>query len=127
MIVAAYYNLHAKRSGRTDQQWSVCAAKTRRTRGAKLYAAASLTLADCTFVSQEGARQTVIATKQKSVHAWIVGERCEGVPPDMAAVPISYNPYRSGEFVRRDSGAAITYAAYVHFGSDGRCTAYGVR
>jgi hypothetical protein len=127
MIVAAYYNLHAKRSGRPDLQWSVCAAKTRRTRGTKLYAAASLTLRNCTFVSQEGARQKVIATKQKSVHAWIVGDLYEGVPPELAAVPISYNPYRSGEFVRRDNGAPISYAAYVHFGSDGRCTAYGVR
>lgn len=126
MLVAAYYNLHARRSNRLDIQWTVAAAKSRRTKGNKLYGAHSLTLADCTFVSQEGARLKVIATRQKSVHAWIVGEPVDSVPPGLVGVAISYNPYLSGSFVRREGGAAVSHAAYVHFGSDGHCTAYGI-
>jgi hypothetical protein len=126
MLVAAYYNLHARRSNRLDIQWTVAAAKTRRSKGNKLYGAASLTLADCTFVSQEGARQTVIRTRVKSVHAWIVGERVDSVPPGLVGVAVSYNPYVSGELRRRDNNATVNGAAFVHFGSDGRCIAYGI-
>jgi hypothetical protein len=127
MWVAVYYNLHARRSGDLSAQWTVAAAKSARTKGNKLRGEQSLCLADCSFVVQEGARLKVIAERVKSVHSWVRGIPAQFVPAHLEPVPITYNPYLSGEYRRRDNGAAVSHAAYVRFCSDGRAIAYGVR
>ena len=127
MWVAVYYNLNALKSGKLDEQWTVAAAKTARTYGTKLRGERSLCLSDCTFVVQQGGREKTVAERCKRVHAWVRGIEAQYIPASLTPVPITYNPYVSGEFRRRDNGAAITHAEYVRFGADGKATAYGVR
>lgn len=45
--------------------------------------------------------------------------------PAGVAVAITYDKFGSGRFVRKDTGAAIEYCAYVVFASDGHTYAYG--
>lgn len=45
--------------------------------------------------------------------------------PDGAAVAITYDKFGCGKFIRKDTGAAIEYCAYVVFAADGHTYAYG--
>lgn len=102
MRVQVYKNL---RNG----TWSV------RSKGKVIAHLAECILADVTFRVSEKRRQAVIAKRCREVHAWAEGEVVEALPAEYAAVPVTYNPYRCGTFTRRDSGAAVVAAAYVHF------------
>mgnify|MGYP003430979840 CR=1 FL=1 len=64
-------------------------------------------LQDVTFKVIESGRQRVLRTKEKNVHAFSVGTVVEGVDVSEATVPVSYNPYKAGHFVRKDTGEAI--------------------
>jgi hypothetical protein len=70
-----------------------------------------VSLTDATFKVQAGGRATVLRTRCKLVHAWVIGELSE--TPVTATTPITYNPYLHQTFVRRDNGAAVTSAAKV--------------
>jgi len=118
--VAVYYNLN-------DGSWTIAAIKGKRGRGLKIRGADSVALRECFPVVQEGARLTVIEKRCKSVHSWIVGEIVESIPDNLIPVPITYNPYKSGNYHRRDNGAIVSGADYVAFGTDGKAIAYGVR
>jgi hypothetical protein len=63
-------------------------------------------LKDVTFKVSEAGRQRVILEQRKNVHSFAVGDVSEGVHPN-ATVPVSYNPYKAGHFVRTDTGEAI--------------------
>lgn len=45
--------------------------------------------------------------------------------PSGVGVPITYDKFGTGRFVRKDTGAAIEYCAYVFFAADGHTYAYG--
>lgn len=59
------------------------------------------------------------------VHAYAVGEIVDGVP-EGARVAITYDKNGCGRFIRKDTGAVITYCEYVHFAADGHSYAVGV-
>lgn len=81
--------------------------------------ATHLTLQNCTFEVNEKTRQRVIRNRQKEVHAFVVGEPVDGVSLPEDAIHISYNPYRSGRFYRKDNGQEIGRADWVFFTPDG--------
>lgn len=88
MRVRVHFNLHRK-------DYSVVNPST----GRVIFNAASVTLRDVEFRVREKARQKVIATKCRSVHAYAVGQLCDHLdvnPP--CTVPVTYNPYRCGAF-----------------------------
>jgi hypothetical protein len=120
MRVIVYYNLN-----RGD--WTIANVKGNRGKGIKIRGADSVTLKDCFPVVQNAARLAVIRTKCKSVHSWIVGELVDSIPSDLIPVPITYNPYLSEEYHRRDNNAVVCGAEYVLLGTDGKAIAYGVR
>ena len=99
MLVSVYYNL-------TRKIYSVMAQRR------VIDHAAQIAIAGVTFKVSEASRQRVIRTKRKTVHAFVCGERVNVVPFDNW-VPISYNPYLLGSFVRCDTGTAITKADFV--------------
>jgi hypothetical protein len=71
---------------------------------------------------QPGGRARVLATRSRSVHAYVVGEllaQGDHAPPRGAGwVRFSYNPYRAGHFVTAE-GAPLSEAAQMRFDSDG--------
>lgn len=94
-----YFNL--KRRG-----FSIRDAKTRLVIN-KGQTTTSVVLQDVTFKVIESGRQRVLRTKEKNVHAFSCGTVVEGVDVSEATVPVSYNPYKAGHFVRKDTGEAI--------------------
>jgi hypothetical protein len=78
----------------------------------------TITIADVTFKVSEATRRRVVRAHCREVHAWCIGTIAAPLPADMPRVPITYNPYRSGSFTRRDTGAALVACAYVEFGSE---------
>ena len=83
--------------------------------------APALALAGCRLRVVETARQRVLRTGRREVHAWISGDLIEAVPP-AGAVLIGYRPEEAG-FRRRDTGAVVTTAPAVFFLEDGSCVA----
>lgn len=71
-------------------------------------------LLDAEFRVSEKSRQRVVKAHYREVHAWAIGERIDTASHG-ELVPISYNPFRSGSFVRSDTGAAITQADFAIF------------
>jgi hypothetical protein len=73
------------------------------------------------FIVSAAGRARVLTRNVRAVHAWADGEACD-IPTDTGAlVPVSYNPYRSGAFLRRDNGAPVHSAHLVVFTTDGQC------
>lgn len=70
---------------------------------------------------QESARA---GKPRRRVCAWMEGTIAAAVPSG-AETPISYNPYKSSRFYRRDNGAEVTYCAAVHFTSSRGAVAIG--
>lgn len=100
--------------------WSLAnpAGKSGLGRGKVFDHAAAVCIVNPVFVVQESARNRVVAKKCREVHAWIVGDVVDAVPPGMVRVEVTYNPYRCGEFTLRD-GSPVTAAACVEFAADG--------
>jgi hypothetical protein len=67
------------------------------------------------FKVSEAGRQRVLREKRKNVHAFVEG--IIGDPmnlPDPADLQrVSYNPYKAGTFVLRDSGTPVHGGRYV--------------
>ena len=88
-----------------------------------------VTLKDGEFRVRPAGRAKVLSQQRKNVHAFVIGDvvrvsldsarRLSGSRP----VPISYNPYRAGYFVRKDNGKKVTRAAYIFMGIDGNVLA----
>ena len=112
--VQVYKNLH-----RGD--WSV-------RKGGKVVAhEREVWLADCSFHVAARARERVVRTKCREVHAWAIGELTEGhgVAASVASGrAFTYNPYRCATFTFRDTGEPVTCARYVHFQANGGAIAY---
>jgi hypothetical protein len=86
-----------------------------------------LGLHDVKFVVSQAGRARVIREEKKNVHAFAVGIP---VSPwqihSLAAGPLrqlSYNPYKAGHFVVRDTGAKIDAAGLVVFNDAGKAFA----
>lgn len=62
-------------------------------------------LTNVSFVVREGGRQRVLATKQKNVHAFVVGRLAEQVKVEGERV--TYNPYKYSTFVKADGEQPI--------------------
>jgi hypothetical protein len=102
-----YFNLHKK-------SWSVRDPRTGRVTN-KGQVQCLVVLTGVTFKVSEAGRQRVIAEKRKNVHAFAVGDLV-ALPENnnnletllaVATVPVSYNPYKAGHFVRLDTGEAL--------------------
>lgn len=61
---------------------------------------------------------------RRRVCAWMEGVIAAAAPAGIQT-PITYNPYRSPRFTRRDNGAEVTYCAAVHFTQDRGAVAIG--
>lgn len=86
----------------------------------------SATLKNCVFKVREGARQRVIKTRQKNVHAFVVGqlmtegeEDRTGALDSSKARRASYNPYKNGYFFDKESGEELKEAKFVLLSVDG--------
>jgi hypothetical protein len=97
--------------------WSI------RAKGKVIGHASDCVLANVTFHVSEAARQRVIRNHCREVHAWVVGELVD-LAPDGERIPITYRPFDGGSFVRRDNGAPIAGAAFVHFTANEGAIAY---
>jgi hypothetical protein len=85
----------------------------------------SVTLANVTLYVQESARQRVIRTKAREVHAWGIGDIVDAAPASMASREITYNPYRSATFHDR-AGNPVTRADFVEFTAQHGAIAHNV-
>lgn len=81
--------------------------------------ATRLTLQNCTFEINESTRQRILRTRQKEVHAFVVGEPVEVQDMPEGVIQISYNPFRQGQFYRKDSGQPISRASVIYFTPEG--------
>jgi hypothetical protein len=80
----------------------------------------SIALSDVRFHVREGnpdspargTRQWTLANKRKCVHAFVKGEviNVDGALDLDSLIPVTYNPYRGGCFVRLDNGKPVTHA-----------------
>lgn len=114
-LVRVYYNLHKKTFSiqkKINSTWLVVGYKDQ------------FMLADCKFKVSENGRQRVIATKRKSVHAFIYGKIVEsgmgldGCEHKNLPLIISYNPYKNDSFVCKnwtEKPIKIKSAQYVKF------------
>jgi hypothetical protein len=107
-----YFNLHKK-------SWSVRDPRTGRVVN-KGQTQCLVVLRNVTFKVSEAGRQRVLREKRKNVHAFACGDEVKFFPntefndPGSVArllasanVPVSYNPYKAGHFVRTDTGEAV--------------------
>lgn len=108
MIVQVYYN-------RTRKCWSV------RRKGRVIRHVRQIALLDCTMKVSEAARQCVLRTGRRGVHAWIVGTIVEDARSDDELEEITYSPFKGGTFQTKAGGHAIAAAELVSFEPDGRC------
>ena len=114
-----HFNLHSLRRHRPDRLWSV---SDRRPGHKRLVIdhVGSGVLCGATFHVSEASRQRVLGTKQRSVHAWVVGQWTPGETASTEGLRrVSYNPYRCGCFHLAD-GSPVWSAARVVFGLDGK-------
>lgn len=98
-----YFNLHRR-------GWSIKNPATGRVEN-KGTTTPVVVLTGVVFKVSEAGRQRVIREQRKNVHSYAVGTVTEGEFPN-ATVPVSYNPYKAGHFVRKDTGEPI-HAAKV--------------
>lgn len=111
-MLTVYFNLHKKTWSKRDPATGRVVNK-----GEKTY---FVVLKDVTFRVSEAGRQRVIREKRKNVHAFACGTPIGyGSDPAFnesgnvvallrrATVPVSYNPYKAGHFVRTDTGEAV--------------------
>lgn len=87
-LVDVYWNLHKR-------LWSV------RVDGRVVAHLPGVVLECCAFRVSEAGRQRVLASRRKNVHAWVRGTITQlgsHEADDTQALPVRYNPYRSGVF-----------------------------
>jgi hypothetical protein len=101
MRVHCYRNLH-----RGD--WSI------RFKGKVIDHRCEVILANVIFHVGAAQQARIAAGAVRSVHAWAVGDLIDSLPEGVRA-PITYRPKERGTFYRRDTGAAVERADYVHF------------
>jgi len=110
--VRVHRNLH-------KAAWSVVDPKT----GRVIAHVDRIALKDVEFRVQEGGRQTVLRTRQRSVHAYVVGELVGTIqkPPSRPSGlrRFSYDPYRAATFTRASDGAPVYASTTVHFDEEG--------
>jgi hypothetical protein len=97
-----WFNLHKRR-------WSIKDGKSR------VHHADAVALAGVSFRVSEKARQRVIAGRCREVHAYAAGALVQADAAPAGAVLVSYNPYRSGSFYRKDDGRDVHAAELVVF------------
>ncbi len=110
-MVKLWFNLHRK-------DWSFQTGKE------PVQHATAVVLADVSFRVCESGRLRVVAKKCREVHARAYGTLCD--PADavpVGAVEVSYNPYRGGQFYRKDTGADVLGASLVYFVQGGKAYA----
>lgn len=107
MIAEVYYN-------RTRNCWSV------RHKGRVISHLRELQLRNCTMKVSEAARQRVLRTGKRGVHAWISGTIAQGPLSNARVEEIIYSPFRGRTF-QTLSGQAVAAADVVLFEPDGRC------
>lgn len=102
MRIQVYWNLHR-------QQWSIRSSQLKRVIGHVDH----IVLSNVTAKVSESGRKRVIREKRKNVHAYLEGtlEKPESLSEDLyrSLTPvtgreITYNPYKSGSFIYRDTG-----------------------
>ncbi len=105
-VFRIYFNLHRKLftvQHKTSKGWRV------------LRHVAEVSVQFPRFKVSEAGRQRVLREKRKNVHAFVEGFICSPLhlpdPDDMQRV--SYNPYKAGTFVLRDSGTPVHGGRYV--------------
>jgi hypothetical protein len=105
MKVHVYWNIPRK-------CWSVRDAKSRLV----VHHSRAVTLRDVRFFVSEKGRQRVLRVRQRGVHAWAIGElvSLSDMSPVQSGIPITYNPYRGGDFTTRD-GIPVDAAGLVVF------------
>jgi hypothetical protein len=123
--VQVYRNLHHGKGA--VHYWSIRSVRT----GLVLGVVAHAVLEDVELRVQEGARQTVLETGQRSIHAYAVGNLRawdEETSPrrPRSLVRFTYNPRRGPYFTRAHNDPTPVYgAAYVWFDVDGAWTRPG--
>jgi hypothetical protein len=74
-----------------------------------------LHILDPQFKVSEAGRQRVLKEQRKNVHAYVVADYDSikfDTPTDGKGwIDVTYNPYRSNTFTRKDSGRAIFHAS----------------
>jgi len=113
----AYWNLHKK-------LWSL--------KRSRVFAhEAEVLMVDCTFVVQPAGRVRVLKEKRKNVHAFVRGllaseYRMGSWPVNEEWIPVGYNPYKGGTFVRKDTGEPLKGAEVVLLRENGTAVALNV-
>ena len=101
MRADVYWNLH-------EDCYSI------RVKGKVVQHARQLIVENPTFVVQPAGRKRVLETRRKNVHAFVRGDvtvvRHQPRRP-AGSVSVTYNPYESDAFVRRDDGSKIGEAS----------------
>lgn len=98
---------------RTRKCWSVRCPKTRRVLNGlsdgKKVRLSRVVLWDVEFVVGRRARERVLATKRRTVHAYAKGEVGTLLlsAADAFTVRVTYNPFSAPDFVRTDTGAPV--------------------
>ena len=123
--VQIYRNLHHGKG--PTHHWSIRSARS----GLVLGVVAHAVLEGVELRVQEGARQTVLVTGQRSVHAYALGTLrawSEDVSPKrpLSFTRFSYNPARGPDFTRTlDDPTPLRGAAFMWFDVDGAWTRPG--
>lgn len=103
--VRVYFNLHRKLFSvqeKTSKGWRVW------------LHANQITLENVVFKVSEAGRQRVIREKKKNVHAFVEGDMVlDGTEPIHTSTQLSYNPYKAGSFVDRDSQTPVHKAKFA--------------
>lgn len=95
--------------------WSIAESKGNG-RGRVIDHRREVTLLDVMFYVSDSGRARVVRNQCREVHAWCIGDIADTAPASHGdRVAVTYNPYRSGSFTRRDNGATVDRADYVEF------------
>lgn len=85
--------------------------------------AQSVELEEVTFKVSQAGRERCLREKRKNVHAFVVGQLLAAslteFPQQEGGIMISYNPYKSGSFCRKDTNDAVESAEFVIVTSQG--------
>lgn len=74
----------------------------------------NINIHNATFKVSEAGRQRVLKEKRKNVHAMIIGERWPFIPKSFVyRDEVSYNPYKSGNFIIKSENIPLDSAKYV--------------
>ena len=113
-VVHVYRNLHKR-------CWSVQA------KGKLIAHLTTVQLVGCSCHVREAARQIVIATQCRSVHAYVKGRICNGPIPSAAesVASIVYRPYVSGKFFDPVTSVPVKGAARMVFSRAGKVYCHG--